>query len=105
MQRDAEQAAVKEQQVQARQEEEAAVVHDEKPQLSKNEQMRLKQAIEEIEAQITAKEAQLETVSTELQAASEAQLFDKIQSKSIEYSTLENELESLVAEWEKLVSE
>lgn len=76
-----------------------------KPKLSKNEQMRRQQAIEAIENKITAKEAELARVAEELQEASEAELFDKIQSKSIEYSTLENELEALIHEWEKIASE
>lgn len=76
-----------------------------RPKLSKNEQRKRAEALAGVEERIEAAEQQLEIVAAELQAASEAQNFDKIQAKSLEYSTLEADLETLLTEWEKLASE
>ena len=75
------------------------------PRLSKNEQRKLAEALQAAEEKITAVEAHIEQVSQELQAASEAQDFDKIQAKSIEYNTLQETLESLMTHWEELAHE
>ena len=66
---------------------------------SKNEQRRLEQALAEVESKIEETESAKETASDDLQAASEAQDFDKIQRKSIEYNQLEAKLEQLMDEW------
>ncbi len=71
----------------------------EKPTRSKNEQRRLEQALAEVESKIEETESAKETASDDLQAASEAQDFDKIQRKSIEYNQLEAKLEELMDEW------
>ncbi|MCA9979715.1 MAG: ABC-F family ATP-binding cassette domain-containing protein, partial [Anaerolineales bacterium] len=75
------------------------------PRLSKNEQRKRDEAIQALEDQITAVEEQIEQTSADLQAASEAQDFDKIQAKSIEYNTLQEQLESLITHWEELARE
>ncbi|MDJ0755551.1 MAG: ABC-F family ATP-binding cassette domain-containing protein [Ardenticatenaceae bacterium] len=73
--------------------------------LSKNEQRRLAEAIQLIETQIEAAEARLAAVGVELQAASEAQDFAAVQTKSEEFSQLEGELETLMTQWEALFEE
>ena len=73
--------------------------------LSKNEARRLAQRLHELEVTITTTEAQLDQATADLQAASEAQDFDKIQSLSIEYEALQQNLEALMAEWENLARE
>lgn len=75
------------------------------PKLSKNELMRRAKVVEELEKEIAALESKVETVSQELHAAGQAQDFDKMQSKSIEYNHLHTQLEALIEKWEKTASE
>ncbi|MCA9971934.1 MAG: ABC-F family ATP-binding cassette domain-containing protein [Anaerolineales bacterium] len=72
----------------------------EEPQLSKNELRRRQAALTQVEARIAAAEEKLAAVTHNMQAATAAQAFDKIQSLSIEYANLEQELETLLTEWE-----
>jgi transposase len=73
--------------------------------LSKNEQRRLAAALQELEAQIEAKDAQLQQITHDLQAATEAQTFDKIQTLSAAYAAAEADLAVLMDEWEHLAHE
>ncbi|MEM7799375.1 MAG: ABC-F family ATP-binding cassette domain-containing protein [Chloroflexota bacterium] len=74
----------------------------EKPKRSKNEQRRLERALETVEHSIEEAETHLATVTDALQAASEAQDFDKIQQVTVEYETAQKHLDELMDEWEKL---
>jgi ATP-binding cassette subfamily F protein 3 len=93
--------------------EEPVAAEEEEPQpdgtgrapLSKNELRRLRQALQQVEEEIGSLEYELEQLSAALQAASEAEHFDKIQSLSIEYAATEERLEALMAKWEKLAHE
>ena len=58
-----------------------------------------------LEEEIAELEARLEKVGQNLQQASEGETFDKIQSLSIEYATVEGQLEEKLQEWEKLARE
>ena len=75
------------------------------PTLSKNELQRRARALETIEKEIAALEKQVAATAEAMQQASEAQDFGAIQAKSIEYAALEAELNTLIHEWEKMVSE
>ena len=75
------------------------------PTLSKNEQQRRARALEAIEAQIAGLEEKVAQAAEAMQQASERQDFGAIQEKSIEYAALEAELNTLIHEWEKMVSE
>ncbi|MCP4359390.1 MAG: ABC-F family ATP-binding cassette domain-containing protein [Chloroflexi bacterium] len=69
-------------------------------QLSKNEQRRRQQALAQIEDKIEAAEQNLQQVTVDLQKATEAQSFDKIQSLSQAYALAETELAQLMEQWE-----
>jgi ATP-binding cassette, subfamily F, member 3 len=73
--------------------------------LSKNEQRRLRERIQKLEAEITAAEARVEDVSAALQRASAAEDVGKIQSLSIEYASTVRRLEELIEAWEELAHE
>lgn len=70
--------------------------------LSKNEQRRLEEALTAVEDEIEAAELKLKRVSEDLQKATEAQSFDKIQSLSQAYAEAQSNLEELLNRWEKL---
>lgn len=72
--------------------------------LSKNEQRRRAQALSQIEARVANAESRLADISAALQQATEAQTFDKIQRLSAAYEAAENELETLMHEWETLAN-
>lgn len=59
----------------------------------------------EVEEQITCLENQQQELGGALQAASEAESFDKIQSLSLEYAAVSEKLEALLHEWEDLAHE
>ncbi len=59
----------------------------------------------EVETLITNLEERQDQVAQELQAASEAESFDKIQSLSLEYAANSEQLETLLHEWEDLARE
>ncbi len=86
----------------ARAQAEEAERADAAPRLSKNELRRLRQAISKLEDEIGQVEYELEQLAQALQAASEEEHFDKIQSLSIEYAATEQRLESLIKQWEEL---
>lgn len=71
-------------------------------QISKNEQRRRAVALSELEEQITLTEKRLDAISQALQDTTQAQAFDKIQSLSIEYTNVTEELDALLSEWEIL---
>lgn len=70
--------------------------------LSKNEQRRLEETLHGVEAQIEVAEQEILRLGDDLQKATEAQSFDKIQSLSQAYAEAETRLEALMAQWEKL---
>jgi ATP-binding cassette, subfamily F, member 3 len=76
-----------------------------KPVLSKNELRRRAEAVEAVEAEITAVENRLAAISQAMQTASESEDFDKIQALSLEYTTLQAHLESLITHWEEVAHE
>jgi ATP-binding cassette subfamily F protein 3 len=78
---------------------------DEERSLSKNEQRRLRERVQKLEAEISATEKKLEDVSAALQIASGAEDVGKIQSLSIEYSATADHLEGLMSAWEELAHE
>jgi ATP-binding cassette subfamily F protein 3 len=59
----------------------------------------------QVEAEVARLESNLEQIGLNIQKASEADAFDKIQSLSIEYVAAENQLEKLMLEWENLARE
>lgn len=69
--------------------------------LSKNEQRRRAEALASLEADITAAEQALQRLSADLQQATEAQSFDKIQDLGLAYAEAESRLEGLLTQWEK----
>jgi ATP-binding cassette subfamily F protein 3 len=73
--------------------------------LSKNEQRRQAEALAELEAAIAEAETALAQITEELQAATQEESFDKIQSLSIEYAAAEEALAALMKQWEKLAHE
>ena len=75
------------------------------PRLSKNEQRKREAALSSLEQQVHELETRLHTISTDLQAATQAQSFDNIQTLSLEYAATEQELMQRMAEWEKLAHE
>jgi ATP-binding cassette subfamily F protein 3 len=75
------------------------------PRLSKNEQRKRAAALADLEQQVHALEARLHIISQTLQAATQAQSFDKIQSLSLEYAAAEEELAQRMTEWETLAHE
>ncbi len=70
--------------------------------LSKNEQRRLQETVTLLERHIEMAEQELQRTITALQQATEAQSFDKIQSLSAAYAEAEDNLNALMAQWEKL---
>ena len=73
--------------------------------LSKNEQRRREEALAEIETTITEAEENLAQITADLQAATQEESFDKIQSLSIEYAAAEEALDALMKKWEKMAHE
>ena len=74
-------------------------------QLSKNEQRRRAEALSLLENQIAETEEKLSDIMLNLQKATEAQTFDKIQNLSSAYAETEAALEELMAQWETLADE
>ncbi len=72
---------------------------------SKNAQRRLETSLQDLEGRIAGAERRLETVVAALQSATEDQDFDRIQSLSLEYGVLQNEVEQLMLAWEDLANE
>lgn len=70
--------------------------------LSKNEQRRLVEMVTMLERHIEMAEKELQRTVVALQQATEEQSFDKIQSLSAAYAEAENNLNTLLAQWEKL---
>jgi ATP-binding cassette, subfamily F, member 3 len=75
------------------------------PALSNNALKKRAAQLAELEEKISRLESLLTEVGDTLQEASAAQSFDKIQALSIEYAEVEQQLETAVAEWEKMVHE
>ncbi len=73
--------------------------------LSKNERRRRAQAIAEVEEAITDAEVLLEKLSKDIETASQAESFDKIQTLSLEYAATEENLAHLMNKWETLAHE
>jgi ATP-binding cassette subfamily F protein 3 len=73
--------------------------------LSKNEQRRRQEAIADVEDKIHAAEQALRQLTDDLQAATQAESFDKIQTISLEYAATEEKLADLMEQWEKLAHE
>jgi predicted nuclease with TOPRIM domain len=73
--------------------------------LSKNEQRRQAEALAELETTIAEAETALAQITENLQAATQEESFDKIQSLSIEYAAAEEALAALMKQWEKLAHE
>ncbi|MEJ2748688.1 MAG: ATP-binding cassette domain-containing protein [Anaerolineae bacterium] len=73
--------------------------------LSKNEQRKRAEALAQLENDITAAEKTLAKLAEDLQTATQAQSFDKIQSLSVEYAAMESQLAQLLAQWEKMTHE
>lgn len=73
--------------------------------LSKNEQRRLAEALATIENQIEKTELELAQLTEDLQEATTAQSFDKIQQISQAYAATEEKLSALMEEWEMLAHE
>jgi ATP-binding cassette subfamily F protein 3 len=63
------------------------------------------QRLTQVEEQISGLETQQSRLVDALQAASAAETFDKIQSLSLEYATVTEQLEALLHEWENLARE
>jgi ATP-binding cassette subfamily F protein 3 len=61
--------------------------------------------IKEIEQEIARLETTLDELSKQLQRAGEKEAFDKMQSLGLEYATVEEQLETLLHEWENLARE
>jgi ATP-binding cassette, subfamily F, member 3 len=70
-----------------------------------NDAKKLAERLARLEQEIADAEADLQQVAEALQAASESQAFDKIQSLSIEYAAVESRLDGLVTEWENAARE
>lgn len=73
--------------------------------LSKNAQRQRVEALKKLETQIHMTEHRLAEVSQTLQAATQSQTFDKIQTLSVEYAATESELEQLIKQWETMAHE
>ncbi len=73
--------------------------------LSKNEQRKRAEAVIQLENDIAVAEQALAKLAEDLQSATQAQSFDKIQSLSVEYGDMELHLEQLLAQWEKMTHE
>lgn len=93
--------------------EKAAVVQSAKPVvaakpektgLSKNEQRKLDEKIAAVEAQIEVAEMRLETVTAELETASAAGDYEKIQAVTQDYEATQSTIEQLMIEWESLAT-
>ena len=74
-------------------------------QLSKNEQRRRAEALMALEHRIHETEENLHKISHNLQKATEAQTFDKIQTLSSAYAETAAALEELMAQWEIVADE
>jgi ATP-binding cassette subfamily F protein 3 len=73
--------------------------------LSKNEQRKRAEALAAVEAEIHALEEKLETLTKEMEAATQTESVDKIQTISIEYATTEQSIEALMEKWETMAHE
>jgi ATP-binding cassette, subfamily F, member 3 len=73
--------------------------------LSKNEQRRLRERMQKLEAEITATETKIEELGAGLQQASEAEDVGEIQRLSIEYASAVSHLDELMEAWEELAHE
>ena len=73
--------------------------------LSKNEQRKRETALAALEKQVHDLETRLHAISADIQAATQAQSFDKIQTLSLEYAATEQELTQRMMEWETLAHE
>ena len=73
--------------------------------LSKNEQRKRETALATLEKQVHDLETRLHAISADIQAATQAQSFDKIQTLSLEYAATEQELTQRMMEWETLAHE
>ena len=73
--------------------------------LSKNEQRRRAEALTNIENKIEKTEIELAQLTNDLQEATTAQSFDKIQQISQAYAATEEKLSALMEEWEMLAHE
>ena len=103
-QRNQEQEAAKEMAAQAR----AAAQAQNKENgssLSKNEQRKRAEALANLEDEIAKTETNLAKLGEDLQTATQAQSFDKIQSLSVEYADMESHLEQLLTKWEHMTHE
>ncbi len=74
-------------------------------QLSKNALRKREEALHKLELRIHETEEKLAEISTSLEAAAQAQTFDKIQTLSVEYKTTETQLAQLMEQWEKSIHE
>jgi ATP-binding cassette subfamily F protein 3 len=74
-------------------------------QLSKNEQRKRDEALAQLENEIVETEKTLVKLADDMQVATQAQSFDKIQSLSVEYADMESHLEHLLARWEQMTHE
>lgn len=73
--------------------------------LSKNEQRKRAETLAQLESDIAGAEKALANLANDLQTATQAQSFDKIQSLSVEYADMESQLAQLLAQWEKMTHE
>ena len=73
--------------------------------LIKNEARKLREAVQDAEAEVVRVEEQLEELSRALQAATATEDVDRIHSLSIEYAATERRLEQLIKKWEELAHE
>lgn len=69
--------------------------------LSKNEQRKRAKELAALEDKVHQAEQQLQRITQQLQEATEASAFDKIQSLSIEYEQAQSHLDQLVQAWEE----
>lgn len=72
------------------------------PSVSKNEQRRRSEDLAKLESLIQETERGIQRLTEQIQEATQAQSFDKIQTLSMAYAEKENQLEDLMAKWEKL---
>jgi ATP-binding cassette subfamily F protein 3 len=99
-------AVVKEEAANARAEaKQARLIQNNGSGLSKNEQRRRAEALAAVEAEIHMLEEKLETLSKEMEIATQRESVDKIQAISIEYATTEQAIEALMEAWETMAHE
>lgn len=78
---------------------------DRQAQAAENARRKRAERLAELEREISQLETDQARIGRQLQEASEAEAFDKIQSLGIEYAAVEEQLESLLNQWEKLARE